>query len=264
MSWLKSNWRWAAVNGFAVSVMVGVLTLGSTDWNAQTFDPELESGKWAIRFLLICLAMTPLNSYFGWSNAIKLRKPTGLWAFAFAIAHVAFVYADAQLTWFGFPVQPFIVLGLLGLLILIALAITSNRFAMRRLGKNWKRLHRLVYLGGSAVTFHAILATTVSKKLAVRDPQSADELKIYLAVLVVLLVVRMPLVRRLSKQIFALWQSRHQSDLPITPIVVPEITPEYLPRVYSDDHRVTINEFACKFQIESDETREWVTDSLVR
>src|SRR5574341_175231 len=238
--WLKSNWRWAALNLFAVSVLAVVLTRGSVDWNANTFDPGLECGKWAIRWLLTCLTMTPLNTYFGWSGAIKLRKPAGLWAFGFAILHVVFYLNDAKLTWLTFAMQPFIALGLSGLIALIALAITSNRWAMRPLGKKWKRLHRLVYLAGTAVAFHAILATTASKKLAVRDPQSIHELKLYLAVLVVLLVVRLPLVRRLLRQIVALWRSRRQADLPIIPVVVPGSPPEYLPKVYACEQDIIL------------------------
>ena len=99
MAWLKSNWRWAALNLWAGSVLTLVLSQGSTDWNAtDTFDPGLESGKWAIRFLLICLAMTPLNTYFGWRSVVSLRKPAGLWAFGFAVLHVLFYINDAQLT----------------------------------------------------------------------------------------------------------------------------------------------------------------------
>jgi len=60
MTWLKLNWGWAGLNLFAVSILIIVLSQGSRDWNAiDTFDPGLESGKWAIRFLLICLMMTP-------------------------------------------------------------------------------------------------------------------------------------------------------------------------------------------------------------
>ncbi|MGE5262578.1 MAG: sulfite oxidase heme-binding subunit YedZ [Acidobacteriota bacterium] len=252
MTWLKSNCRWAALNLFAVSVMLGVITLGSKDWNAKTFDPELESGKWAIRFLLTCLAMTPLNTYFGWSSAIRLRKPTGLWAFAFASLHVLFYISDAQLNWLRLPIPSFMVLGLLGLAVLTVLGITSNRWAMKRMGKNWKRLHRLVYLASAAVASHAILATTASKKLAVRDPQSVHELQIYLGILVVLLAVRLPQVRRVAKQIAALWRSRRQADLPILPVAVPDRQPGCPPKIYVSDVGMPVIEFSREFQLGQD------------
>jgi methionine sulfoxide reductase heme-binding subunit len=204
MDWLRANWLRAVLNWAAMIVVAVIFFRGNTDWNAKsTFDPMLESGKWAIRFLLFCLAMTPLNSYFGWRSAIKLRKPAGLWAFAFATLHLALLYiADGPsrlLSLLQFPLQPFIAAGLIGLIILVALAATSNRWSMKGLGKNWKRLHRLVYVAGVLVVFHAMLAATSSKRMFVRDPQASDELEMYLAVLIVLLVVRIPLVRNLLK-----------------------------------------------------------------
>lgn len=260
MTWLKSNCRWAALNLFAVSVMLGVITLGSRDWNAKTFDPGLESGKWAIRFLLTCLAMTPLNTFFGWRSAIRLRKPTGLWAYAFAVLHVLFYgISDPKLSWLTVivPIKSFIVLGLMGFIVLTALAITSNIWAMKRMGKNWKRLHRLVYLASVAVASHAILATTASKKLAVRDPQSVHELQIYLGILVVLLAVRLPQVRRVAKQVAALRRSRRQADLPIIPVVVPDRRPECPPIIYVSDVGMPVIEISREFRLGQDvETAE--------
>ncbi len=253
MAWLKSNWRWIALNLFAVSVLNVVLTQGSTDWNAtHTFDPMLESGKWAIRFLLICLTMTPLNTYLGWSSAIKLRKPAGLWAFGFASLHVLVYIREAQLAWLAFPMQPFIALGLLGLLVLTALAFTSNRWAMQRLGKSWKRLHRLVYLAGLAVVFHAILATTMSKKIFVRDPQAIHELELYLALLVVLLAVRIALVRRVLKPMLALLRPQRKADLLVVPITIPDSTPEYWPKIYGREGGISLDDLSAEFQPKED------------
>ncbi|MBI5304534.1 MAG: ferric reductase-like transmembrane domain-containing protein [Chloroflexi bacterium] len=250
MTWFKSNWRWAALNLFAVSVLTVVLTQGSTDWSAtHTFDPELESGKWALRFLLICLAMTPLNLYFGWNSASKLRKPAGLWSFGFAIVHVAYYILEDQLSWLVFPTQLFILLGLLGLLVLGALAVTSNRWAMRRLGKNWKGLHRLVYFAGNAVAFHAILATTASKKLAIRDPQAVQELTIYLGVLVILLAVRIPAVRRVLTRILVLPRSHRQADLPIISIIAPYSAPEYPLQIFARAEDIPGNEFVTRLPL---------------
>jgi sulfoxide reductase heme-binding subunit YedZ len=193
----------------------------------------LECGKWAIRFLLVCLAMTPLNRYFGWSSAIQLRKPAGLWAFGFAVLHVLTYMRDVQFTWLQWPMPTYIVLGMLGLLILAALAVTSNRWAMRRLRKNWKRLHRLVYLAGNLVIFHAILATAVSKKIGARDPQAIHELRVYLALLVVLLVVRIPVVHRALGQLSALLRRQRRVDAPVdVPITVPDRRPEFWPMAY--------------------------------
>lgn len=201
MNWLRKNWRWVILNLSAAGVVVLVLTQGSTDFNAtDTFDPGLASGKWAVRFLLICLAMTPLSSYLNWRGAIKLRKPAGLWAFGFAALHLTiYMTNDGGWKWRKLPMQLFIALGLLGMVILLLLAVTSNRWAMRRLKKNWKRLHRFVYLASTVVIVHALLAVNLSKKMMIRDPGAAVELRFYLGILIVLLLIRIKPVRQTIK-----------------------------------------------------------------
>jgi len=228
--WLKSNWRWSALNLFAGCVSAYVISQGSTGWsNMDTFDSGLESGKWAIRFLLACLTMTPLNTYFGSKGGIKLRKSAGLWAFAFASLHVLLYIRDAKLEWLTFSMPLFLTLGLVGMSILSVLASTSNRWAMQRLGKNWKRLHRLVYILGIAVVTHSMLATMMSKKIFVRDPQAPNELKAYVAILSVLLVVRIPLVRQLLKQIPVLLKRRRKL---VSPVAIPGDEVELWPKIH--------------------------------
>ncbi|HLA99274.1 MAG TPA: ferric reductase-like transmembrane domain-containing protein [Anaerolineales bacterium] len=256
MIWLKSNGRWLALNLFALSVMGVVLSQGSTDLGeTEALDPLLTNGKWAIRFLLICLSMTPLNTYFGWSQAVRLRKPAGLWAFGFAALHVLVNIREAQFTWLEYPVQPFILPGALGLLILIALAVTSNRWAMRRLRKNWKRLHRLVYLAGNLVILHAMLATTASKRIALRDPQAVRELQAYFALLLVLLVVRIPRVRRALLQVRDLLRRKRPILLPV---IVPDELPEYWPQVYGREDEVYLDDLYPETQPEEEAEGERV------
>ena len=241
MNWLISNWRWSALNFFALSVLVTVLTQGSTDWNDRdTFDPMLASGKWAIRFLLGCLAMTPLNTYFGWREAVKLRKPAGLWAFGFASLHILLHIRQASFEWLTVDMPFYLVLGLVGISILSALAATSNRWSMQRLGKNWKRLHRLVYLAGMAVTTHGMLATMMSKRIHVRDPQAPHEIKIYIAILSVLLVVRIPIVRQLLTQIPNLLKQLHKTKLRTSTIGMPNDGVELRPRIYGRESGVSV------------------------
>jgi sulfoxide reductase heme-binding subunit YedZ len=216
---LKVNWRWWSLNLSAVLTVVYTLIQGTTGWSdLGTFDSGLESGKWAIRFLLISLVMTPLNTYFGWNSAVKLRKPAGLWAFGFASLHVLFYLREAKFTWLTFSMPTYLILGLVGMLILSALAVTSNRRSMKQLGKNWKRLHRLVYFAGMAVVSHSLLASLMSKKLIVRDPNAIHELGVYTAILCALLVVRIPLVRKLLQQIPAVLMKRHKVEVQITTI----------------------------------------------
>jgi sulfoxide reductase heme-binding subunit YedZ len=204
MAWIHKHWRWLILNLFGLGTAIYVVTQGNRSWSAiNEFDPMLESGKWAVRFLLFCLAITPLNTYFGWRNGIPLRKPAGLWAFGFASLHVILLFTEEDgYVWsrVSFPMAPFIVLGLIGLIILTLLAVTSNQQAMKRLGQKWKRLHRLVYIAGGAIVAHAVLATN-TKKMFLRDPEAIYELNVYVVILIILLAARVPRIRGAIQQL---------------------------------------------------------------
>lgn len=223
----------------AATLLLVVLTQGDLDGStAGSFDPLIESAKCALRFLLLCLAVTPLAVYLGWTAVVPLRKPLGLWAFAFALVHVGFSLArgDVLARWQP-PVQPLFLLGGLALLILTALALTSTKSAQRRLGRAWKRLHRLVYLAGGATVAHALLAAATSKRMFVRDPQAVYEVRLALALLAVLLIVRIPAVRRLLLPTLAPMRRRSQervvalpaSTLDLTPVLPPPSPPHAEP-----------------------------------
>lgn len=197
MNWIRANWRWAALNLGALTVMVVLLAqFVANSHYVPDYNPTLvNSGKWAIRFLLISLAMTPLNTLLGWRAGIKLRKPAGLWAFAFGITHFLFYVAAVEGTWLQYPIpDSYTALGVAGLLILTAMAATSTRWAMRQLGRWWKRLHRLVYAAGILVVVHALLETS-GKRVATVDPQANIEVSIYILLLTLLLAARLPAVR---------------------------------------------------------------------
>jgi sulfoxide reductase heme-binding subunit YedZ len=195
--WLKKNWPWTALNLFALAVMISLVwqSIAVDDFNPN-YDRELIiSGKWAIRFLLISLAMTPLNTVLGWRGAIKLRKPAGLWAFAFAVVHFSVNVIGLNENWLRAPIPDYIAaLGVIGLGILMPMAATSTKWAMKRLGKWWKRLHRLVYAAGLIVIGHALLESS-NKRVAGYEPQVSVELGLYLAILLLLLAARIPAVR---------------------------------------------------------------------
>ena len=165
------------------------------DFNPN-YDPMLiNSGKWAIRFLLLCLLMTPLNTVLGWRGAIQLRKPAGLWAFGFAVAHFVLNAMGLRENWLQAPIPDTIAaLGVIGLGILTPMAATSTRWAMKRLGRWWKRLHRMVYAAGLIVVGHALLESS-NKRVAGYEPQVSVELGLYLAILLLLLAARIPVVR---------------------------------------------------------------------
>lgn len=108
-------------------------------------------GLGALVFLLITLSMTPLQRLTGWSGWIVVRRQLGLWCFAYIVLHLtAYLVFMLGLDWGQFGVElrkrPYIIVGALGFLGLLALAVTSNRYSQRRLGARWKKLHRLVYV----------------------------------------------------------------------------------------------------------------------
>ena len=121
-------------------------------------------GDWALRFLLIALAVTPLVKLSGWSTPMKYRRMLGLFAFAYASLHVAnyviadqaFVWADI---WADIVKRRFITVGMAVFIILVVLAATSPKAVVRRLGgKRWRTLHRGVYLAAiGAVPHYAMM-----------------------------------------------------------------------------------------------------------
>lgn len=158
------------------------------------------SGKWAIRYLLLCLLMTPLNTLLGWRQAIKFRKPAGLWAFAFAAFHFAIYLSKMKLFWFDRPISGIdTALGFISLCILTALAVTSMRDSMKRLGRWWKPLHRLVYVAGVLAIVHALLESS-NQRVISYEPDMRTEAVVYLVLLAVLLVARVPMVLTLIRK----------------------------------------------------------------
>lgn len=107
-------------------------------------------GLGALVFLLITLSMTPLQRLTGWSGWIVVRRQLGLWCFAYIVLHLtSYMVFILGLDWGQLGVElrkrPYIIVGALGFLGLLALAVTSNRYSQRRLGARWKKLHKLVY-----------------------------------------------------------------------------------------------------------------------
>jgi sulfoxide reductase heme-binding subunit YedZ len=108
-------------------------------------------GQWGLRFLLITLAVTPLRDWFNAPWLVQLRRMLGLYAFFYVLMHfLTWLLLDQGLYWSGIlediAKRPFITIGFAALLLLIPLAVTSTNSMMRRLGKRWKTLHRLIYL----------------------------------------------------------------------------------------------------------------------
>jgi len=110
-------------------------------------------GLWGLKFLLITLSITPLRHLTGWNWLIRLRRMLGLFAFFYICLHFLMYAGLDQRFDFGaigedILKRPYITLGIMGLIMLIPLAVTSTNAMMRRLGRRWQKLHRLVYLIG--------------------------------------------------------------------------------------------------------------------
>jgi len=152
---------------------------------------EHECGKWALNFLLITLAITPLRHLANLPHLPRLRRMLGLFAFCYALLHFA-VYLSLDLEFnFGtlftdIAKRPYITIGFVALLLLIPLAVTSTNRMMRRLGRRWQKLHRLVY--GIAVL--GVWHFYWQVKRDIREPL------IYAGILAVLLVYRWARSRR--------------------------------------------------------------------
>jgi sulfoxide reductase heme-binding subunit YedZ len=116
-------------------------------------------GRWGLKFLFLSLAITPLRRWSGWNWMIRFRRMLGLFAFFYILLHFL-TYAvldqglELSLIIEDVIERPYITLGMIGLLLLFPLAATSTKGMMRRLGKRWQKLHRLVYVIAIAGTWH--------------------------------------------------------------------------------------------------------------
>ena len=120
---------------------------------------EHRTGLWALRFLLITLAITPLRQLTGQPDLIRFRRMLGLYAFFYACLHLA-AYLGLDLRGYWTQIfeeivkRPYITVGFAAWLLLVPLAITSTKGWIKRLGRSWARLHKLVYAIGVLAILH--------------------------------------------------------------------------------------------------------------
>ncbi len=173
-------YAWAIYSDFTL----GTRYLGS--------DPIKEAehayGAWTLRWLLASLAVTPLRRITGWNWLAKHRRTLGLYAFAYGVLHLSvWAILDVQLiiddlvgwdvVWADLTKRPFITIGMLCLILMLPLVVTSTKGMIKRLGKSWQKLHRLVYVIAILGIVHFFMAV----KLDIREPG------IYALILAVLL-----------------------------------------------------------------------------
>jgi sulfoxide reductase heme-binding subunit YedZ len=163
----------------------------------------IRTGQAAIILLALSLAVTPLNTVFGWKQLIPLRRPLGLYAFLYVSLHLLiFLVLDygLNLAWIQEALfeKWYALLGFSAYMILLFLAATSTKWAMRKMGKNWKSLHRWVYLGGILAVAHYYFAvkTVTTRPLLI------------ITVILILLIMRIGPV----KQTLLRWQRRRKGS----------------------------------------------------
>jgi len=147
---------------------------------------QVTTGLACLNLLLVTLAVTPLRRYLKWNFLGQYRRMLGLSAFAYAIAHLIIYVVfdqslDPRLIWDDTVEHPRIAVGALAVLLLTPLAFTSTDKMIRRLGKSWGRLHRLVYPATALGVLHYLMV----QKLDISKGM------IFVAVLVGLLLLRM-------------------------------------------------------------------------
>jgi len=118
-----------------------------------------ELGRWGLKFLLLTLTITPLRRWTGWNWLIRFRRMLGLFAFFYILLHfVVYAVLDQGLDMAAIIEdvlkRPYITLGMAALLMLVPLAVTSTKGMMRRLGRRWQKLHRLVYVIAILAVWH--------------------------------------------------------------------------------------------------------------
>ena len=148
-------------------------------------------GLGTLILLLVTLCMTPMQKLTGWAGWIAVRRQLGLWCFAYVVLHLCTYLAFVLgFDWSQLGVElrkrPYIIVGSLGFLCLLVLAVTSNRYSQRRLGVRWKKLHRLVYVVLGLGLLHMLWIVRADLK----------EWSIYAFIGICLLLLRIPAVMR--------------------------------------------------------------------
>ena len=185
--WLKPAVWVGALVPLALLLLAGFTGALSAD---PVEDVTFRTGKAALVLLLLSLAVTPARRLTGWNSLIGARRTLGLFAFFYACLHFLVYLADQSFSW-GYIVEdlaerPYATAGFTALVLLVPLAATSTRGAIRRLGKRWQKLHRLVYAAALLAVVHFLWGV----KKDVTEPL------LYGAVLLALLAFRLPLFDR--------------------------------------------------------------------
>lgn len=217
--YLERHWVWLLVNGviWGLAIRVGWMIVDAPYSKGWILFSTVESsqnivlftGQTALVLLILSLACTPVATLTGWRKIIQVRKSLGLWGFAFGLFHGLYFLNGKSLMVDGDQIAllrgsiadmvnlvryqskaPYAEAGVYALVLLVPLALTSNRWAMRLLGKNWKRLHRLVYLLVPVALWHYWW-----REMGTKWPDYTRPL-LFTTLVALLLIARIPLLRR--------------------------------------------------------------------
>ncbi len=191
IAYVRKHWVWILANIGGLIPLVMIIS-GYNSWIDPVAEVTSRTGSAAILMLIASLAVTPINTVLGWRQIIPARKPLGLYAFLYASLHLLnFVGID-----YGFSLRAFLddallqkrymIVGFSAFFILLPLAITSTKWSMKRLGRNWKRLHQLAYVAGILAVLHYLWLV----KIDITNPV------IYGVILAVLLALRITPIRK--------------------------------------------------------------------
>src|SRR5215218_10238721 len=140
--------------------LIFIVLTGRTSPNPAE-DILLTTGIWTLRFLLATLTITPLRRLTGWNVLIQYRRMLGLFAFFYASVHLLSYIAFDRFFAFGeiladIAKRPFITAGMAAFALMVPLAVTSTKGWIRRLGRRWQSLHRIIYVCAIAACLHFI------------------------------------------------------------------------------------------------------------
>ena len=157
-----------AIGALASDIIGGTRFFGSN----PVKEGEHFLGEWTLRFLIFTLSITPLRQLLGWNWLAKHRRTLGLFAFGYVSLHwLTYALLDVQLDWHDLTKdllkRPYIYIGMIAMLLMASLAITSSKNMIRRLGgRRWNQLHKLIYLICILGLIHYFLAV----KKDIEDP----------------------------------------------------------------------------------------------
>lgn len=189
-SWQLTAARWVRPAAWIAGLIPFALLVGGAFTGGLGADPieyvTLRTGFATLLMLMCTLSITPLRRLTGWNWLAPARRSLGLCAFGYVCLHFATYLFDQNFTfsYIGEDIaeRPYVTVGFTAFLLLVPLALTSTKAAIRRMGKRWQKLHRLVYVSAALGVLHFVWLV----KSDLRDPL------IFAAVFALLMALRVP------------------------------------------------------------------------